>query len=540
MAIEVQTLWAGVRQTGAVLLSLISLCLAQELIPYEQLIRVDVPDHPEALATSRKGSLLASPPSDSQFWREAPLPVTDQDLPQGVGDYVAWEALDAMDVQPWHDAGYTGQGVKVAVFDLGWYPLSDWADELGDVETHDCYAHDRCTTPLDDLRPRFDYEVNVHGIACSETIRDIAPDVELHLVRANGLTTFENAAAWAVREEIDFVSMSLSFFGNSFYDGTGPVSEVVQDLADGGVLLVTSSGNYATEHYDDGFVDRDGDGRHDMPDGSDLLWVQFGKGSRKVTLTWDNFNRCGDTDLDLFVYDSAGVLVGRSQNVQDREAARCSPVEKAKVEVTSSGLFGIAVERVGGVADVWFELYARGGDVVDGLPSFTIVDPAVHPMAFAVGAVRGVGYLDNSVESYSSQGPTRGGVPKPEIVGPDGLTTGVYGPTGFYGTSASTPAVVGALALIASRSPELTPREVAARAQAWAVGVQDPSWEAPDPVFGAGKLRLPDPGLLGGCFSGSATLVWLPLFWGRRRYRTAPSGGPVAAVGDPTGSGWAE
>jgi subtilisin family serine protease len=500
-----------------VLLLLPALAFAQDLLSYEQLVRVDVPDHPDALATSRFGSLLAAPPTDGTPWRDAPLPETDE----GVGDYVAWEALDALDAQPWHDAGFTGQGVKVAVFDLGWYPLSTWADELGDVETHDCYTHDRCTAPMDDLRPRFDYEVNVHGIGCSETIRDIAPDAELHLVRTNGLTTFESAVAWAVREEIDFVSMSLSFFSNSFYDGTGPVAAQVEALAEGGVLLVTSSGNYATEHFTDRFVDADGDDRHDMPGGTEMLWVEWGAGSHKVSLTWDNYSRCGDTDLDLFVIDADGVVIGRSQNPQDADDDRCVPVEKLRAEVPERGLYAVVVERAGGDPDVRFDLFARGGVVVDADPSYTIVDPAVHPLAFAVGAVRAVDYLDNPIEFFSSQGPTHGGLTKPDISGPDGLTTAVYGPTGFYGTSASTPAVVGAMALIASRSPELTPREVAARAQAWAVGADGATWEEPDTVFGAGKLRLPDPELLGGCLAGGGASAWLlgPLLWGWGRRR---------------------
>ena len=503
---------------------LIPFALAQELIPYDRLVRVEVADHPEALATSRKGSLLAAPPQDGTPWRDAPLPETDQAWPQGFGDYVAWEAMDALDAGPWHDAGYTGQGVKVAVFDPGWYPLSSWQAELGNVETHDCYFHDRCTTPMDDLHPRFDHEVGVHGIACSETIRDIAPDVELHLVRVNGLTTFENAAAWAVREEIDFVSLSLSYFNNSFYDGTGPVARVVEDLAAGGVLLVTSSGNYATEHFSETFFDASGDDRHDMPGGGDLLWVQWGKGTHKVSLIWDNYARCGDTDLDLFVYDQEGHLVGRSENQQEWESDNCRPVEKVKFEAETSGLHGIAVERVAGDPDVRFDLYARGGDVVDGVPSVTIVDPGVHPLALAVGAVRAVDYLDNPIEFFSSQGPTHSGLTKPDISGPDGLTTAVYGPTGFYGTSASTPAVVGALALIASQSPELSPPEVARRAQAWSVGVERATWEAPDNVFGAGKLRLPDPEDLGGCLSGSSAWILLPMVWGRRRRRALLGG----------------
>ena len=92
--------------------------------------------------------------------------------------------------------------------------------------THDCYGHRSCDLPIDTIRPTYRHETGGHGIACAEVIHSIAPGAELHLVRVNGLTTLENAADWAVREGIDLVSMSMSFFNESFYDGTGDVNEV--------------------------------------------------------------------------------------------------------------------------------------------------------------------------------------------------------------------------------------------------------------------------------------------------------------------------
>ncbi len=449
------------------------------------LYRVDVPDYPGALATSDRGSVLAAPPADGTPWRVEAVPVPD------VGPYEAWEAIDALDVRPWHEAGYTGQGVSIAVFDLQWYGFDRIPEELGAIESHDCWAHEGCTPSMDSLRPRFSSETGVHGLACAEVIRDIAPDAELHLVRVNGQTTFENAAAWAVRNQIDIVSMSLSFFSTSFYDGTGPIAEIAQELADGGVLLVTSAGNYAESHWLEDFRDRDGDGLHEFPWGSEYLPIALGEGSKKVVLEWDQHGNCGDTDLDAYVFAEDGRLVGSATGEQS--GGGCEPVERVTVHADYSGWYYLRVERVRGDPALRFGVFANSGEIYQSMAEGSIVDPGVVPDVLTVGAVRGNGYLQNGVESFSSWGPTNAGVAKPDIAGPDGLSTSAYGNTNFYGTSAATPAVAGAIALIMSREPELSALEASDRLRGWA-STEGATWEPADYAMGAGRARLPDPG----------------------------------------------
>ena len=72
--------------------------------------------------------------------------------------------------------------------------------------------------------------LRAHGYACAEIVHDIAPDAELHLVRVNGPTTFENGIAWAIAHDIDIISVSMSFFNNAYYDGSGRVATLVEAL----------------------------------------------------------------------------------------------------------------------------------------------------------------------------------------------------------------------------------------------------------------------------------------------------------------------
>lgn len=472
--------------------------------------RVDVPDWPGALATSERGSVLLEPPPAGTPWRVEEAPVPDA--------YFAEEAVDALRADVWQSAGVTGAGVKVAVFDVQWFGAEAWADELGDFRTQDCEAHRSCDVPMDTLRPRYTFEEGAHGVACAEVIHDIAPDAELHLVRVNGQTTFENAVEWAVREQIDVVSMSMSFFNGSFHDGTGGLNEAVDRLIDGGVLLVNSAGNYASEHWEGTLRDDDGDGILEFPWG-EYFPMYYGAGPHTPTVAWDQFGRCGDTDLDVVVIERDGDVLAVAEGTQAEDADGCSPVERATFEAPEKEWYWIQVIKRRGDGDVRVSVYARGGSAWATTPG-SLADPASHPAAFTVGAVRAAGYAQNGAESFSSVGPTHAGHPKPDIAGPDGLTTAIYGPVGFYGTSAATPAVAGAVALVLSQDDTLDPFGAAARLAANAMGGPDP-WEAPDGELGAGRARLPlaspDGGVCGG--SGSAALVPCLLLLPRYRRR---------------------
>ncbi len=480
-------------------------------------VLVDDADRADAVSVSEEGAVLFAPPEDGTPWRWESVAHLD-----GLPDAVA---LDALNADLWHAAGYRGQGVRIAVFDLQFSGAEADPAILDEVVTADCFAHPSCAVPVETVRPDFGFETGVHGFACAEIVRDVAPEAELFLVRVNSLTAFRNAARWAVREQIDLISMSMSFFNGSFYDGYGPFTAVVDELAAGGVLLVTSSGNYARQHWAGRYEDRDGDGFADLA-GDNALHIEVnGGGNRLVYVNWNEHGRCGTSDLDVLVFDEAGFIVGRGEDAQDAAADGCSPVERVSFAADESGTYTLRVVGRRVVEGVQLDVMAQSGQLVEAQPGSSIVDPAGHPAAFVVGAVRAAGYLDAGVEGFSSQGPMRGGLRKPDVVGPNGLSVVAYGPNGFFGTSASTPAVTGALALAMSREPELSPFEAADRLRAWAFGTGTQGW---DPALGHGKVRLPDPGPADGPVGcGRGLLLAAPWFLvlPARRRRSAQAQG---------------
>ncbi|MFT4623503.1 MAG: subtilisin family serine protease [Myxococcota bacterium] len=496
------------------------LVFATSLLDPLTLFRVDDPHHPDALWRSATGAVIEGRPPAGVPHRYAVMAELDS-MP-------AVEALEVTNADLWHADGLTGAGVKIAVFDIGWYGPEADVSELGEYIGRDCVLHPSCEAELDLQRPREGVETGVHGIGCAEVVRDLAPGAELYLVRTNGLTAFENGVAWAVREGIDIITMSMSFYNASFYDGGGPFAPLIADLASNDILLVTSAGNNARAHWFGRFVDADLDGRLDG-DGDNGLWTYQTAGAKTFYVNWNQHGRCGDTDLDVKLVDVAGgerTIVGWSRDVQDRDGDQCEPVERLRADVPREDWYRLEVEHVrGAVTDVSIDIIGRSGSILDSMPDRSVSEPGVHAGTFTVGAVRASEYLSASVEDFSSWGPTHGGLSKPDIAGPDGLSTSAYGPEGFFGTSASTPAVAALVALVMEDDPSLTPAQAAVKLQAWALG-SNVGFSAPDPRWGAGKARLPlRTSERGPCGRRPLILpvVLLPVWWRRRRRRARPA-----------------
>lgn len=470
--------------------------------------RVEDPAISDAVAVSATGAVVIGEPVGVPHRHES-VP-----LPDGAFDVI--EGRGALGVDAWHASGHRGQGVRIAVFDVEWYG-ADWSfADLGDVTTHDCWFAPSCDLPMDVDRARFSYEEGRHGVGCAQVIRAIAPDAELHLVRVNGQTTLENAVDWAIREQIDIVSLSMSFFNASFYDGRGPISQIADRLAANGVLLVTSAGNYARGQWSGTWRDGDGDGRLDF-NGDNGLWVYQG-GGRGPYVAWDQYQACGLTDLDASLYDEQGALVARGWDAQRRDADRCEPFERLTA-VPGAGWYRLEVRDTRGpTADLRVQVLSTSGQVDGGQPEGSVTDPGASRSALTVGAVRADGYLTNGLEGFSSRGPTADGRSKPDLVGPDGLTVEAYGAEAFYGTSASAPAVAAAIAVVMSSEPGLSARDAADRLSGWTWG-DVVAFQAPDPGFGAGRVRLPPPEAPAPCGRRPLILplLLLPIGWRRRR-----------------------
>jgi subtilisin family serine protease len=119
------------------------------------------------------------------------------------------------------------------------------------------------------------------------------------------------------------------------------------------------------------------------------------------------------------------------------------------------------------------------------VPAGSILTPADARGAFAVGAISVRSWKDGPQEPFSSQGPTSDGRIKPDIAGPDGVSS--FTLAYFSGTSASAPHVAGAAALLLSQHPEWTADQLESALEAQAVDLGEPG---KDNIYGAGRLDL--------------------------------------------------
>ncbi|MFC2045277.1 S8 family serine peptidase [Chloroflexota bacterium] len=216
-----------------------------------------------------------------------------------------------------------------------------------------------------------------------------------------------------------------------------------------------------------------------------------------IYLNWDDEWGESANDLNMYLIDMYDEVVQLSEKVQD---GNDDPYEFLTYTAEYTGSYAIFITASGN-PDVHFNLYVRGADYFDYPDELEYVDednsfvvPADSPYAIATGAVSHS--TPDTIEIYSSLGPTTDERTKPDLVAPTNVTTslGIFG-----GTSAATPHVAGAAVLVKDAYPSYTPTQIQTYLESNAA---DLGSTGKDNVFGSGRLLLP---LFGSVLYESAT-----------------------------------
>jgi hypothetical protein len=393
------------------------------------------------------------------------------------GSEIEGEGVDVIDAEAWHDAGITGAGIQVAVMDGGFMGYEDLLGrELPDNVTYQQFGPDRAA----DMPPAG----QVHGAACAEIIHEIAPDAEIFLVQFGDSISWAEAHQWVVDQGVDIISHSWGWSVGP-RDGTSWHARQVDDLvATHGILWVNAAGNDAQAHYRASFTDEDGDGLHDFQPGVNLMAIP-NSGGVFIALQWDDDWEGPTQDYQLHVYDVNGTWLASSSDEQSGLAGQY-PLEVIQGTTGGETVY-VAVEAYDIDAPVSFDIYAPKSGVEYPVAERSLGIPADASNSLTVGAVN---WDDDSLASYSSQGPTDDGRFKPEISAPTKVQGASYGALGlsFTGTSAACPHVAGASALIWQANPGYTRRDVTDFLLAHVI---DLGPDGPDTGFGYGRLQLP-------------------------------------------------
>ncbi|MDH3576158.1 MAG: S8 family serine peptidase, partial [Desulfobacteraceae bacterium] len=167
---------------------------------------------------------------------------------------VTSEGVDLTEADMYHNAGYTGSGVKIAVFDVGFIGLSGAI--LNDELPNNVVKVDCTVQPCNSNNPSIENTSN-HGTAVAEIIHDMAPGATLYLIKVTDGMDLEDAKNFAVNNGISIINMSLVVPNTNFYDGecwslsgfSNPVC-TADDAYANNILWVNSAGNEAQRHYE--------------------------------------------------------------------------------------------------------------------------------------------------------------------------------------------------------------------------------------------------------------------------------------------------
>ncbi len=434
-------------------------------------------------------------------------PATDTCTAVPTGLAINSQGIAAQRVDPLHQAGITGAGVKVGV-------ISDGAD-CTSVSQNAGYLPGNVWVDSS-LSGSGD-----EGTAMMEEIHAAAPDATLGFcgpaTTADFLQCLDDLRSWGA----NVISDDLSFFPTAYnldnFETTTGVNGIVafsQQNAD--ITLTTSAGNSRGGYFEEDYVttanptspggppislsptytaeNGGAAGRKNYPSAMDFGTAagDASDAAEKVTLgagntlyadlTWDDPANGPYDDLDLFLLKQDGTVIHASTWDQgahppDPNDPAHYPLEFITYKNSSSSnqtLYLVALCyscSAHGSSPLHVKLYGlmNGGGIFDYVSNGGIIgdhqglDVEVTTAA-ANYSGRGV---SSTIESYSDAGPYSYGDwvngaqhrVKPDITGTDGVTVSGAGgfPTPFRGTSAASPNVGAVIALLRSGFPAAEP-----------------------------------------------------------------------------------
>jgi len=389
-------------------------------------------------------------------------------------DYIISEGVSVIEADLVHAQGYYGEGVKIAIIDVGFtnYNINPEipSERIKEVKS---------------FRSDGQIEIDKHGCACAEIVLDVAPLADLYLYVISTDVEFCNAVNYSVTQGINIISISLGFFNVNDLDGNGSICEVVNNARSAGILVTKSAGNYAEKHYCGEYADLDGDDRHDFDTGNNNLTLRHLPENYSIDLylSWNDWPY-SDQDYDLYLVDSNNNTIAVSNNTQSGSQP---PTEFIFVEAPDDDVYYVEIKKYNATSSVRFQLFSNYCYFDDNVHRETSLScPADANGSMTVGATY---WQNDKLEDFSSRGPTNDRRIKPDVTAPDGISTWVYYPGSFKGTSASAPHTAGAAALLLSLGPLCTADDLQNILERTAL---DLGSSGKDNLYGSGRINVWD------------------------------------------------
>jgi hypothetical protein len=414
---------------------------------------------------------------------DAPLPKsTTGNLTPEMVAYFIGQGGKFVGVEAWHEAGITGKGIRVGVLDLGFGRVKEL------MNGKDLPENIKSAQDIDVLSE----DEEVHGTACAQIVYAAAPDAEIFIGMADTNKNYNASINFFIKNKVNIITYSVgSTVGPR--DGTFGESLAVDEIVEKtGVLWLTAAGNEATNHTLFKFTDEDEDGANDFGNEEQAMpFVAFDTVTQ-VVMNWDgNWKGKEANEFTVTIFDENGDEVATGANAK-RGRKNDFPFQIVKFRSKPEEKYFLVVRRsaktkVDATIDLFVNnaLFPEWAQVRD--RSVTV--PGDSNSSLTVGATN---LTRDRIEEYSSQGPTLDGRIKPDVTAPTGEKIAAY-PRGFFGTSGATPLTAGVAALYFQAFPNISAAEVRAALEKNVVDLGD---KGADGVFGAGRIKLPDPSTL--------------------------------------------
>ncbi len=457
-------------------------------------VKVRISERPDVL--SERASALGGSVSfagENLLWLEIPAGkiaaiaaldgvewVTAAAIPYALGDVS--EGVATMQAQEWVENGATGEGINVAIVDLG------FAGYQGAINNGDLPAVEK-----KNFCGSGHFNDDPHGTGVAEIVHDTAPDASLHLICVNTEADLGKAVDYAIANGVDVINHSVGWWNTGRGDGSGEPGTPEWNAGravEAGIVWVQASGNHAQKHWKGQYDDASGDGFHEFDPGLDETNA-FLLGPFQTVAVFLKWNRWPTTslDYDLGLYDhTIQDFVAVSADTQDGSQ---QPIEQLVYTNLTGGVrvLGVAIDHFSGNGNPRMDLFITTDEFQYQVKAGSIVEPGGHPDVITVGATC---WSDDDLASYSSRGPNPNGVIKPDLTAPTGVTTRAYGAgdasctSGFTGTSSASPHAAGMAALVLSSDGSLDPHEVLDRLAIHTIDLGD---VGPDNRYGVGRIN---------------------------------------------------
>ncbi|MCL2389986.1 MAG: S8 family serine peptidase [Endomicrobia bacterium] len=417
------------------------------------------------------------------------------------------EGANAINASKYLFNNVTGQGVKIAVVDVG---FQGYRNLIASGELPVNVSTQNFTSA-----PAEPFESDIHGSACAEIVYDIAPGAKLYLLKVGDEASFQEAYDYCVSTGIHIITASIgwSFTGDSFVDGTSFAADILDSTGTANnILSVVAAGNEAQISWMSMFEDYE-------VSGSTTGWMKFGSGNDyidvsvpynislsipDVVFVWDDFNAM-DKDYALYIYDQNGTFIESTEGVW---IPGYPPVvyfyndtgyTSLRFKIKKNNNYNNVALRLLFNSPLQSGYYSPVNNSLDRNSQSSLSSPGDARTALTVGAINVANWGNGPIQVFSSRGPTMANsafsyafpsVQKPDICGPDGVTTVSYGPKNFEGTSAATPHIAGAAALLLSLDTTLSTNTANGKFKNYVLGFAKQVASSPDNTYGRGKLVL--------------------------------------------------